>query len=279
MNTKAKIQSLWIGEELSKLEQLSITSFLDHGHDYILYTYNDINGVPDGTILKDANEIISSSKIFKYRNRDSYAGFSNLFRYKLLLEKGGFWVDADIVCLRPFNFKTSHLIASENIKISNKNSVNKRPVKITNCVMKAPPGSEIMEYCYQTAGKRDPHELGWGETGPDLVHQAFIEHNMTRHVAKPNVFCPINWWEWDQFIHGPLALQFINNLIPFKKSPYPFYNGEIRSQLVNKLKCYVHDPYAYHFWNEMWRRNSIDKNGKFSRYSTYEKLKKKHGVQ
>ena len=41
------------------------------------------------------------------------SGFSNFFRYKLLLERGGWWVDADMVCLRPFAFDKEHVFASE----------------------------------------------------------------------------------------------------------------------------------------------------------------------
>lgn len=33
--------------------------------------------------------------MFTYREHPSYAGFSSFFRYKLLLERGGWWVDTD----------------------------------------------------------------------------------------------------------------------------------------------------------------------------------------
>jgi hypothetical protein len=44
--------------------------------------------IPNGVTIHDANKIIPAEKIFKYKNNGSYAGFANLFRYKLLLEKG-----------------------------------------------------------------------------------------------------------------------------------------------------------------------------------------------
>ncbi|MCF8323269.1 MAG: hypothetical protein K9I26_09045, partial [Flavobacterium sp.] len=100
------IQSLWIGDTLSLNEQLCITSFLFHGHEFHLYTYGTIKNVPDDTIIKDANRIIPSDKIFKYR-KGSYAGFADWFRYKLLFEKGGFWVDTDVICMKPFLFDSN----------------------------------------------------------------------------------------------------------------------------------------------------------------------------
>ena len=95
------MQSLWIGNALSMMEQLSIASFLANGHEYHLYNYEDIENAPDGTVLKAADQILPESMIFKYKAYPSYAGFSNFFRYKLLLTKGGWWVDTDLVCLRP----------------------------------------------------------------------------------------------------------------------------------------------------------------------------------
>ncbi|HET7290318.1 MAG TPA: hypothetical protein VFJ67_07775, partial [Thermodesulfobacteriota bacterium] len=53
------IQSMWIGSELSVMEQLSIISFLSNGHSYHLYTYNEVKNVPEGVTLKDANGIIT----------------------------------------------------------------------------------------------------------------------------------------------------------------------------------------------------------------------------
>src|SRR4051812_6131780 len=91
------IQSLWIGARLSTMERLSIASFLHHGHDYHLFTYGPVEGIPPGTVVQDACEILTESRIFQYRDHASYAGFANFFRYKLLLERGGWWVDTDAV--------------------------------------------------------------------------------------------------------------------------------------------------------------------------------------
>ena len=111
--TKAVIQSLWIGSELSVLERLSIISFIRNGHEYHLYVYGDVGNVPDEVILKDGNAILPASMIFQYKQQKSYSGFSNYFRYKLLLEKGGWWADTDMVCLRAFDFAEPYVFATE----------------------------------------------------------------------------------------------------------------------------------------------------------------------
>ena len=98
----APIQSLWIGERVSKLEQLCMKSFMAHGHDFHLYAYNDIQSVPQGVIVKDANEIIPEDQIHAYPAKE-LAARADWFRWELVAKKGGWWVDMDVVCLKPFD--------------------------------------------------------------------------------------------------------------------------------------------------------------------------------
>src|SRR5260370_41461540 len=96
------VQSLWIGRKLSAMERLSIASFLANGHEYHLYVYEEIENTPKGTVLKAADEILPESMIFQYKSHPSHAGFSNFFRYKILLSRGGRWGVTDGVVLRRF---------------------------------------------------------------------------------------------------------------------------------------------------------------------------------
>ena len=97
------VQSLWIGDSLSELEALCIRSFLFHGHPFHLYTYGNVDNIPEGTVIRDASEIIAEDQI--YRVRDSLAIFSDQFRWELLSREGGCWVDMDMICLKPFEFE------------------------------------------------------------------------------------------------------------------------------------------------------------------------------
>ena len=146
------------------MERLSIASFLANGHDYHLYVYGEIENAPPGAVLKAADEILPKSMIFQYKNYPSYAGFSNFFRYKLLLCKGGWWADTDVVCLKPFVFEDVYVFASEKI--------DGCPVP-TTAVIKMPVGSEIMQFNYRVCPLcPDPSDVVWGEHGPRLMATA-----------------------------------------------------------------------------------------------------------
>lgn len=235
----AIIQSLWIGEKLSVMEKLCISSFITHGHPFHLYVYDEVMGIPEGATVKDASKILPADKIFKYKDRDSYAGFANLFRYKLLLEEGNYWVDTDMVCLQPFQHDADYVFASERLP----SEASPGLVKANNCLMKTPSGSAIMEYCYQTSAQKDSGTLEWGETGPKLLTEAITRMKMQNYVARPDTFCPVNWWEWSQLLDGLIDDRVLT------------------------------DSHAVHLWNEMWRRNRVDKSGTFNANSVYEQLK------
>jgi Mannosyltransferase OCH1 and related enzymes len=242
--TREVIQALWIGKTLSVMERLSISSFLTHGHEYHLYVYEDIQDLPKGIIVKNANEIIPSDRIFKYPQHESFSGFSNLFRYKLLLERGGYWADTDVVCLRRFDFSKHYVFAEEEITETEK--------RICGNIIKTPPGSEIMKFCYETSIAKNPDLLNWGETGPDLLTPAVEKFSLSSNVCSYWTFNPVNWWHWEDFVQDGLAARL-----------------RLRWRLLRR-------PHGIHLWNEMWRRNGAGKNQRYPSKSLYERLKRKY---
>jgi mannosyltransferase OCH1-like enzyme len=231
------IQGLWIGSELSLMEQLSISSFLKNRHEYHLYVYDEVRNIPAGTTVKDGNEILPASDIFQYQGQPSYAGFSNFFRYKLLLERGGWWADTDAVCLKPFEFFEDYVFSSEICK----------EVEVVNCgLMKVPVGSEAMDWAWKVCQTKNPQQLVWGETGPRLIAEAVKRFSLEKYRKPHNCFCPISFFEWQKILEPEWSL--------------PSHNG----------------VYAIHLWNEKWRDAGQDKNASYAENCLYEKLKKKY---
>jgi mannosyltransferase OCH1-like enzyme len=219
---RATIQSLWIGPRLSTMERLSIASFLKNDNDYHLYTYGKVDGIPSGTVVLDAREILPESRIFQYRDHPSYAGFANFFRYKLLLERGGWWADTDAVCLRPFNFTEPYAFSSEP-RPGGSDLPN-------NGFLKAPPGSQIFAEAWERCDSCRPEDLAWGETGPRLIAELLDRFDLGRYLQSAAVFCPIHYGETVKFIEPGVVWSF----------------GE--------------STRAVHLWNEFWRRKAMDKD-------------------
>jgi hypothetical protein len=101
---KAVFQGFWHGPPLGELNLACLRSFVDLGYTFELYTYEAFD-LPPTIVLKDAAEIIPLQDLFYFDNVGSntkdLGPFSDLFRFKLLSERGGWWVDVDTICLSP----------------------------------------------------------------------------------------------------------------------------------------------------------------------------------
>lgn len=236
-NPNKIIQGLWIGHELSVMEQLSIASFLHNGHEYHLYVYDELKNVPAGTVIKNAREIMPSERIFQYKDYPTYAGFANFFRYKLLLERGGWWADVDMICLRPFDFPEAYIFSSE---------IDKGVEVVTSGIIKAPAGSEVMAYAWEVCQRKEPDQLAWGETGPRLIGEAVSRSSLEKYKKPHYVFCPLGYYEWGKVLQPELDP-------PLDKGAY-----------------------AIHLWNEKWRAAGQDKNAQYPETCLYEMLKRSY---
>ena len=262
MEYDTTIQSLWIGERLSKIELLSIQSFLAHGHEYHLYVYADVGDVPSGVILKDAATVIPGDCIFTIKG--SLSAFSDWFRHELLFAHGGYWVDLDVVCLRPLCFDDPIVIGKEDCS------------KANPAVMRFPKGHEISRALadvgkepnrptpYDTAADRRRklfrkfvlgnrrNRIEWGEPAGPVGVTKILKHHRLLKLAKPYYyFHPIHFsfWRcaWDD--------TFRDGLAPFQAS------------------------YCIHLWNEKIRRGgAMNKDGPFPRHSLIQQLASRYGV-
>ena len=225
------------------MERLCIASFLENEHRFQLYLYEDTAGLPPGTEVRDANQILPASRIFKYTGYDTYAGFANFFRYKLLLEKGGWWVDMDTVCLQPFEFSGPLVFSSE---MGPTPDDPHRIQQVNNGVLKAPAGSPLLEEAWKICEKIAPQDLTWGQCGPALMARLVKQYSLETYVQAPSVFCPIDYPEWQDQLNPAATWSF---------------GPETR---------------AVHLWNELWRRAGLDKDAPWDEQCLYEQLKQRY---
>src|ERR1041385_9173716 len=230
------VQSLWIGPKLSTMERLSIVSFLANDHPFHLYVYDDVRGIPDGVEVRDAREILPQSMIFQYSEHKTFAGFANYFRYKLLLDRGGWWSDVDSVCIRPLEFDAPYVFSSER---------HEGVQYINNGNIHAPRGSAIFAEAWELCRAKDPSTMRYGEMGPRLVSALDAKHDLAPYVQPPEVFWPLGYEEWDRLL-----------------DPEP--------------PAIPDTTHAIHLWNEMWRRAGRDKDGEYAEGSLYEELKRRY---
>jgi len=256
------IKTLWIGGDLSRLEHICLASFIVQGHKVQLYTYGDVGNVPDHVEILDANIILPESKIFTYgkatgAGKGSYAGFANYFRYQMLLHsENAYWVDADVLCLRPFPSIDTLIVGREDNTF-----VNNAVIGVEK------PSHELFEqlcmYCEspfsinswdswkivfkkiygRIVGRGSLDYLPWGLTGPKALTGFLSKLDLGRYAMDSESFYPVPHDDWKSI---------------FMPS--------------NLTKNDFSSSYCIHLWNEHLRRNGIDKNSTMSPDSLYEKL-------
>jgi hypothetical protein len=257
------IQGLWIGGTLSKVEQLCIKSFLDNGHEFHLYTYEEVQNIPAGTIVCDGNDILDKENIFTYKSgwgKGSVSGFADIFRVHLLFKKGGWWVDMDIICLKRFDNEKQAVICS-----SHEGQYGSFP---NNCVLRFPKNDPILKYCIDKINNIDVHKMSFGMAGPFLFQQTVTDLKLENIVAPYYYFNPIAWSNLGELVLGQITT--INKLKELFR-PYLKPNT-MPGRSIKK------GSYSVHLWNEVWANGGFDKNGTYPRYCLFERLKRKHGI-
>jgi Glycosyltransferase sugar-binding region containing DXD motif len=234
------VNGLWIGGALTPLELLTIRSFQSNGHTFVLWTYDGITtSLPEGTILRDANEVLDRSHIFSYKHvsewghgRGSYAGFSDIFRYKLLYERGGWWTDMDITCLKPLAFDSPYAFRNHDV------------LPVVGNLIKCPPKSELMRVCFERGVREVNADNKYWLKPVEILNEEIARLELSQYI-RPGI---TNSDKWD------VVLDFIH-----KDSPLP------------------DSFFGIHWMNEVWRTNSFPKDVCMN-HSTLARLHKKYGT-
>ena len=257
MKNKTIVQSLWIGPELSTLEQLCCHSFIKCGHIFHLYTYEKVDNIPSEVKVLDANQIIPFSELEMIKK--DQLPFSDIFRYKMLYEKGGYWVDLDMICLKKLNFKEPYIFSSE--RTIQKGGLRNRKGTFTSNIgiLKAPKKSEFYLKVYEESIKKIKKK---GKSSKPIEFMVLMKkyipaYNLQKYIKPPNYFCPLDWWNTKEAFYPPCCPE---------KYGVPGY----------EQKEILQGPYTIHMWRSLMRKKKINPDKVYSIDSVYEILKKKY---
>lgn len=227
--TRPLVQALWVGPKLRWVERLSISSFLQQGWRYQLYVYNLPEGVPKGVELMDATTILPREMIFKEEalsaaHKGSLGAFSDLFRYKLLLKKGGLWADTDILNLKLFEPEGLRFMSTEVVTCGIEG--------LNGAMLASPVNDPLVKLAYAKALELvNKKQVYFTRIGPQLLAELVYEYGkMGFLLAKKSFLNPLGWMEI-----GMLADDF--------------------DSVANRLK--KQKPHNVHLYTESWRISGL----------------------
>ncbi|RCW85064.1 hypothetical protein [Paracoccus lutimaris] len=195
------VASFWAGEDLSFVEQMVIRSYLDQGCDFTLYLGHPVGGIPDGTPVRDAAEIMPRPAFAgEAPTRKQLAVWSDLFRIRLLTRRRVIWADLDAYCLRPYDFPGGYVFGtsvSDNILSGILALPQDSPALrwmaefLAHDRLEPPWASPVWIERRGQMGMLGPADLSWGDTGPKLLTHALRQSGEDRHAQPQAVFYPL----------------------------------------------------------------------------------------
>lgn len=265
MATDYQIGALWIGGNLSFLEQLCLKSFLDAGHHVKLYSYEPIGNAPEGVEHADANAVLPRNNFLRHERTSSPALHSDLFRYHLLAQNDRtIWADTDAYCVKRFETPTGHFHAWESKK------------HVNGGVLGLPQDSDTLGALLEFTS--DPFSIPT-YYGADYVR----ELEAARDAGTPVPAGEMPWGVW-----GPHALtHFLKETGEIRHSMprvtlYPFLykdRGKMLKRGMALDEFITPETYSVHFYGRRMRRRLVEREGGVPKtFSLVGKLLRKHGI-
>jgi len=222
------VHMFWAFGAIGYLQNLSISSFLHNGYRVVLWTYNAKLRVDFDVAIRDASDILDPANVF-LNKKNSYAGFSDIFRYALLSKIGGLYSDIDVVALKPWGGFRKPFLVQERIFAELKCNINGNI--IYNPYGSA--GTTIITDAFEFAMNFPKDNIIWGEIGPKLLTDLC--------AAKPD--------------HGfDLMAPEFSNHIDYWLCP---------AKLLDFDLTLPADSYFLHLYNQTWKNANVNPNPPF----------------
>ncbi len=219
MTNSNEFQFFWSEGPLNCISQLCLRSFTRYsGVTVHLYSYDrDLNPDIPECVCHDANEYLSheiyehvkTSFGGKYGEGWGYSEASDLFRYRLLYEKGGWYFDTDCLLFKPLTplFDRDYVFGWASATLVN------------NAVLKFPKGHVLLDQLYKECVQWSPETCipgtGW------LFTQYLKKFNLIDNALPPDYFYAMysHWSKQDQqsiLPESPYTLHLYANTNPLE---------------------------------------------------------------
>jgi hypothetical protein len=246
MGLEYRIAALWIGGDLSFLEQLCLKSFVDAGHHVTLYSYEPIGNAPQGVEQAAASDVLSRDDFLRHGRTNSPALHSDLFRYHLLARHDRtIWADTDAYCLRRFETPTGHFFGWESERLINGGVLGlPRDSAALAALMEFTSDEYALPLWYSPAytaelqearaAGRPVHagEMPWGVWGPHALTHFLQETGEDRHALPPVALYPVPYKD-RRLLTRPGA--DLSSLITAETFSVHFYGRRLRARILEKF--------------------------------------------
>ena len=184
-------RSFWHVPPLGPYQLLCLRSFASRATCVEVFSYDPDFVVPEWVIRRDAREIFPTEKVLRYQTVrfgcGSPALHANLFRYMMLHELGGWWIDLDVILMQP-------MLPDDEIFFARQGELSTR---VGNSVLRFPTKHPLIAEAIACSEIVGENASEWGQTGPILLTELIERHELAGLCKPYNSAYPIPWFEID----------------------------------------------------------------------------------
>ena len=187
---KNTLYYLWIKGKLPRLQRACLKSMLALGYKIIFYTLTPMElGIEHKNIwFKDPQDILPLTI-------ENHLHYADLFRYKLLYERGGTWIDADMFLLKKIP-NDDIIISSEHCKkigAFSKQHTDKTPnIGVLRFSAGDPLLMATIHRCENTKAKLTDISF------MKLFEEKIYSMDYNEYVTDPTQYCPVSWANYQE---------------------------------------------------------------------------------
>ena len=182
-----------------------------------LYTYEPVDGVPEGVELRDAAAIVPAARLIRHHT-GSLALFSDLFRFELQRLGLGIWIDCDVYFLgaldgaQPYLFgrEDAHFINTGVLRIPGDSALLADLIGIFDqreIPFWLPLRHRVLAWLRRAlTGRTAIERMPWGAAGPKALTALAARHGVAHLAQPPAAFCPVSYRDARWILDPSIAL-------------------------------------------------------------------------
>ena len=239
--TPIELTALWVGKTINSLVELSWLSWLKQGYRVNIYNVNIIKADLPKSLRKFFNNKLffkNALKIMPFDSGEEILPLSDLWRYKFLYQKGGIWMDSDMILLdqlpnQEFIITTEHTFQAGAFR-------SKLLYKPNIGILKFAKGNKLLEEVIDKIEKTNLVAKSQYCDNMKIFQRLLLKHDYKDYYIEPNMTCGVPWWNMKELYED------IDD-----------YTLKYKVEVKNK-NWLLTNAFALHCWGNFSRGNKID---------------------
>ncbi|MDO8980243.1 MAG: glycosyltransferase [Afipia sp.] len=179
------LRTFWHGETIGPYQLMCLKSFAASGHRVEVFSYNRSLIVPDWIRVEDAAKVLPRELVLRPLGEEgAFAIHANLFRYALLQQMGGWWIDPDVLLLKPDLPPGDVFFADADVF-----------GRVPTGVLKFPAGHGLLTEALAEIESLSDSLEDWERSGSALLTSLVGRHKLSGKIRNRVPLGPVSWFD------------------------------------------------------------------------------------